>query len=359
MINEKLSKKILTLGTDKNGKGGIASVLKAYDEYVFAPFFFVRTHAEGSFCFKLIVLLKAFIKIPLYVLFRGVQIIHLHSASYNCFRRKRILVNYCLLFRVNIVFHIHGAEFYVFANKYGVEKIRKTFLKCKKVIVLSPEWEKLINEKIKFFNTVVVNNIIPLPEKQQVEANDDFVRILFLGAIGKRKGIFDLLGIMVDNKNHFHGKIKLVIGGNGEISKLTQYISDNQLEPIVEYVGWVSGERKKQLLNECDVFVLPSYHEGLPISILEAMSYGKAIISTAVGGIPEIVKDEKNGYLITAGDTVALKRSIDRFIENKKLLNIFGNYSEQIVNNFLPDKVILQLENIYNEILDNKKRNVL
>ena len=100
---------------------------------------------------------------------------------------------------------------------------------------------------------------------------------------------------------------------------------------------------------------MPSYIEGLPISILEAMSYGKPIISTNVGAIHEIVKNNENGFLISPGNLEQIEKSIKHFIENPQDIEKFGKVSAKMAEKYLPDSVILQLESIYNEILNYSK----
>jgi glycosyltransferase involved in cell wall biosynthesis len=146
----------------------------------------------------------------------------------------------------------------------------------------------------------------------------------------------------------------LLVGGNGEVLHLKELISKNNIEDIVEFLGWISGKEKKKVLNECDVYILPSYNEALPISILESMSYGKAIISTNVGGIPEIVGHKKNGLLINPGDLLQMEQAIDCFLDNPELMDVYGVISEQIVKNHLPNSVIKELEGIYKSILSNE-----
>jgi glycosyltransferase involved in cell wall biosynthesis len=354
MIKNSLSKKILTLGPDKNGKGGMASVLNCYATSVFQPFYYERTTGDGTLLFKLLLLLRTFICVPFYVFIKRIKIVHIHGASGNSFIRKRLLIYYCSLFPVDIIFHLHGAAFHLFTEKYGIEKIKKTFSKCKRVIVLSKQWQYFIHNTINYYHTLVINNIIPYPQRQIITQNDNVIRLLHLGILGERKGIFDLLKVITTNIEYYLGKIKLIIGGNGEVEKVKQYIVENHLETIVEYVGWVAGKTKIKLLNECDVYILPSYNEGLPISILEAMSYGKTIIATNVGGIPTIVKNDLNGYLISPGDVGALTQSINKLIENKDLIKQFGVYSEKLIIDFLPDKVNSQLTDMYEDILNKK-----
>ena len=108
------------------------------------------------------------------------------------------------------------------------------------------------------------------------------------------------------------------------------------LDTLINFHGWVSGDMKIKLLNLADSFILPSYVEGVPISILEAESYGVPILSTIVGGIPEIVTDGDNGLLFKPGDKVAIKEAIDKVLYNQKLRKKMGAYSKERSNAHLP-----------------------
>ena len=145
--------------------------------------------------------------------------------------------------------------------------------------------------------------------------------------------------------------MKLFIGGNGEIKKLNSLIKNYQIEDIVKYQGWVSKKRKAEVLNSSDVYILPSYAEGSPISILEAMSYGMAIISTKVGGIPELVRENQNGFLIEPGNPGQIEKALDSIISNQGILEKFGSVSESIAQKHLPVPVLGQLMNIYQSLL--------
>ena len=106
------------------------------------------------------------------------------------------------------------------------------------------------------------------------------------------------------------------------------------------------------MLNSCDVYILPSYHEGLPISVLEAMSYGKPVISTNVGGIPEIVKPGFNGWLFQPGDHQALNTIIREAMNNKDLLKQYGNNSLRLSKNYTPESVFQSLNQLYKQVLN-------
>lgn len=144
----------------------------------------------------------------------------------------------------------------------------------------------------------------------------------------------------------------MFVGGNGEISKVTQIISKYGLSDIVLFEGWVSGDKKIELLNKVDAYILPSYHEGLPISILEAMSYSLPIISTNVGGIPEILKNGENGFIISPGDKDAMYRAILELMNNEKLRIDMGKASYSKVQEHMPGFVERQLSDLYRSLLN-------
>jgi glycosyltransferase involved in cell wall biosynthesis len=127
-------------------------------------------------------------------------------------------------------------------------------------------------------------------------------------------------------------------------AELEAAIAESGLGDCVHFNGFVSGDAKAGLLSRTDVFVLPSYNEGLPISILEAMSYGCAIVSTPVGGIPEVVKD--NGVLVKPGDIDGIASAIYSLSDPETCLRM-GAESSRIVQDFYPEAVMARLRQIY------------
>ena len=178
--------------------------------------------------------------------------------------------------------------------------VRLTLKKCDCVIALSESWKNYFESEFFHPCVEVVKNVIDSPQINKIKSSQ-FI-LLFLGRIGNRKGIFDLLEVLAKNRLFYEGKLQLFFGGDGEVEKAKEYIKQNKLENIAFYQGWISGKNKIELLNRADAYVLPSYNEGLPVSILESMSYHLPIISTNVGGIPEIVKDGVNGFIIEPGN---------------------------------------------------------
>ena len=100
--------------------------------------------------------------------------------------------------------------------------------------------------------------------------------------------------------------------------------------------------------------ILPSYNEGLPIAILEAMSYKHPVISTPVGGIPEVIENGENGLLVKPGDTAAIADAVRFYIINKEKIAEHGAHAYEIVKDFFPEKVFSDLDGIYQALLDGK-----
>lgn len=349
-----LSSKILFIGIDyRNLIGGVAAVENVYSQWIH-PFKFIATTVAGNKVVKLLVFVRALFEFTWkMVVDRNVKIVHVHGASDASFWRKRIFIIIAKSFGKQIVYHMHGGGFKLFASKHP-RTVRNLLKKCDCIVALSTIWSTYFENEYKHPHVVVIRNIIEQPVYNPFKC-DECSTLLFLGKICQEKGIFDLLELLAEYKSVYEDKLRLIIGGNAETERLTSFINQHSLQEMVRFEGWIFGDKKRELLNQVDAFILPSYIEGLPISILEAMSYHLPIISTNVGGIPEIVKDGINGFLIEAGNKYQLKESIDKLIANKELREKMGDESAQMVKEYLPEHVMRQLSELYSKILDDEK----
>lgn len=358
MLNESLKDKnkviiegqnVLFLGIDYHiPKGGVASVEHVYSKFIY-PFNFIRTVVNGNSLIKLIIFIEAFLRFLFYMCFKkNIKIIHIHGASNASFWRKSIFILIGKLFHKKIIYHIHGGGFAIFSQKH-YKYVQYILTKCDCIIALSESWKKYFENTFKCNNVIIIKNVIEPPQKHFIFHNK--FTLLFLGRIGENKGFYDLLQVIKKNKDTYKNNLILFYGGDGEIEKSQKLINEYELSNIVQYQGWVSGEKKINLLNTADAYILPSYHEGLPISILEAMSYALPIISTNVGGIPEIVKNGENGFIVTPGDIQGIENAINTLMHNIDLRKQLGIKSYSMVQEHLPQYVSKQLNNLYNELL--------
>lgn len=346
--------RVLTIGCSyKHPKGGVAQVMYNYSKYIYPHFKCVVNSGSGSIFYKLYIFVLAVLKVILNFLFdHKIAIVHIHTASYNSFRRSAWFVRLARCFRKKVVLHIHGGGFkdYYATNSAWITSILN---QCDVIITLSNSWKQYFQSITNYPAIFVVENIVSFPVRITEEKNwkDGKFHLLFLGLITKEKGIFDLIEVLHEGVKTFNNKIVLHIGGKGETDLLNKMIKEYGLEDCIRYEGFVSGYKKESLLRDVDAFILPSYIEGLPMSILEAMSYGKPILTTPVGGIPEIVKQNVNGILFQPGDKITMLNAIKEIVDNDEKRKFLGKNSYQMAFPFFPDNVELQLRKIYEWIL--------
>lgn len=121
---------------------------------------------------------------------------------------------------------------------------------------------------------------------------------------------------------------------------------------MVEYIGWVQNDDKHKALAECDYFILPTYEEGMPMTILEAFSYGKPVITTPVGSIPEVVTHEKNGILFNPGDVETLKNVLFSVINDRSSYDHMSRNAKATAVDYYPESIKKELESLYAEIFE-------
>lgn len=353
MMTSTVSRRVLMIGqTYKNPIGGMASVIKTYSRH-FSPFKFVATYnpAWGKWANMLQFVIGMVPLIGKLAMDREIRLVHVHVAERGSFFRKYLIIAIAKrIFRKRILFHSHGAEFHLFyeqSNRLVRRMVKSCVAESDVVICLSKQWEDFFKSQFDKQRVEVLENIVEERSEDKAQLNSPLMQLLFLGEIGERKGIFDLLEAISANKAHFNGKIRLRVGGKGKVEQLLGLIERNGLQDLVSFEGWVSGQKKHLLLTEADAYVLPSYNEGLPISILEAMSYGLPIVSTDVGGIPEVVHDNVNGYVIRPGDIMALGDKIRVMASDPGLRTAMGQQSLRIVKPYYAPAVISKLEQLY------------
>lgn len=348
-----VSNQILSVGPQhKNHRGGIGAVIDIYSKY-FENFQFIRTQRPGSKFVSGMVYLKAIVTLVFKLSFdRSLKIVHIHGSVRGSFYRKYIFYTIAKkIFGKKVFYHIHSGrypKFYEQSSSIAKKMIIDIINNSDCVICLSNSWKEYYTSNFTPKKIEIVPNVIDFPYQSESTNKDSVLTLLFLGLITNDKGLFDLMDVISQNKVKYYGKIKLVVGGNGEVDKLIDFIEDHELTEMVDFVGWVSSDKKAACLQKSDVYVLPSYFEGLPISVLEAMSYGHPIISTWVGGIPEIVQQNKNGILIEPGDKKAIENAIDYFLYQPEKIDEYGRVSKQLVKKYQPDAVMNKLLNLYN-----------
>jgi glycosyltransferase involved in cell wall biosynthesis len=347
---------VVMLGTSPDAQGGIATVVQNYQSSGLLAKWKVRyivTHTQESVYAKLKVALSAFLRLFGMLLANQVALVHVHMSSRYSTWRKSAFLLLAMLFRVPTLIHVHGGNYVDFFNhQCGFLQralIRFLLRRSSRVIALSPSWCADIRSIEPMARTTVLYNSVPLPDlgKQAIDHQGQFAPIiLFLGLISAPKGAFDLLKAA----SCLHEDFRLVIGGEGDLGAARAAVASLSLGDKVSFPGWIRGKEKDVLLAQAQIFVLPSYFEGVPMAILEAMSWAKPVVATNVGGIPDVICDGREGLLVPPGDISVLTAALNRLLADPALRQRMGNAGRKRIEHEYSQEVLHpQLEELWVE----------
>lgn len=346
--------RILMCSSDRKEKGGMNSVIDQLMDHDWGDdfqFSYLATHVTGNPIKKTFFFANAYRKLEKLIKKNAFDIIHIHMSYKGSFYRKYYVTKLCKRHDKKIIVHLHGSEFKDFYNGGNTKRkrqIQELFSIVDASIVLGEDWKNFILKIAPRTNVIVINNAVCIPVFEDKEISQ--VRtFLFLGALIQRKGVVDLLEAVKQMKNQGVSNFRLLIAGSGaEEQRLKEYAQINGLQSFIEFLGWITKEQKPELLKRSDVLVLPSYNEGLPIAILEAMSYSLPIISTDVGSITEAVKEKENGFLIRMGDVDSLAHAMIQLTNNSDLWKKESKASRKICEEKFSENVFFEaVERVY------------
>ena len=352
-----LGAQVLFVAPNIRWKGGISSVVMEYKKAIGTFQYQPSTTSEDI---KITLLSFPFLVIQFCLRLatkRSIKIVHIHGASRGSFYRKYLLFLLAkYVFRKKVIYHMHGAMYHLFyenASPFIQRRIQHFINTTDCLIVLSDWWKTYFEKNFHPRMIRIIPNIVSATQQSEIShERSGPIKLLFLGRIGERKGVYDLLETLHQHQATLGDSYQLELGGDGEVEKLRALIEQYQLGNNVTFLGFVTGSEKEALLRAADVYILPSYNEGLPISILEAMSYGLPIISTGVGGIPEVVLPHKNGLLVEAGDQEAIYEAIRFFVDHPDKISEYGIRSHEIVaQRYFPQPVMDILAQVYHALL--------
>lgn len=350
---------VLMVGPHRKVKGGISTVVNNYygSKLISAVNLkYVPTMIDSNKSVKFIYGIVAYIRILLILLFFRIDIVHIHMSSRASFYRKSVIVKMGKIFKKKIIIHMHGSDFDVFYHKESNEKQKKIIrqtLSCSDIILaLSEEWKEKIKKYCGNTEILVLYNAAIIPESNLYSNNSCYISLM--GRLDERKGVYDLIHVIGEICSKYP-YLKFKLAGDGDLERLKKNIKSLGIEKNVEVLGWINNEKKFEILKKTLIYLLPSYNEGMPMSIIEAMSYGIPAVTSDVGGIPRLIKHGENGYLIKPGDIEALKKYLFKLISNEALRQKFSEQTYLRAKSLFDiNENAKQLVNIYNSLLSSE-----
>ncbi|WP_419213946.1 glycosyltransferase [Maribacter sp. X9] len=275
------------------------------------------------------------------------------SLGSRSFFRDAFFARYLNGKKISFVVFFHGWDlnFEKKIDEKHVGFFQGSFGKAKKIFVLSSDFKNKLLKwgyqgEIIVSTTTINSNLL---EETRIERTEDFSNrpftILFLSRLLREKGIYETIDAF-EKLLKKHRNIQLVIAGNGEEFKNLRKLVGNN--PKLFLAGHVEGHEKINLFKQCDIYCLPSYSEGLPTSVLEAMSFGKPVVTTAVGGLKDFFQDGNMGYFVKPKNSDDLEEKLRLLLTDGTLREKIGDFNyayahEHVMSDKVAKKMFSQL----------------
>lgn len=287
---------------------------------------------------------------------RQVDVVHLHVGGGGSLYRHALYLALSRLAGRPVVLHWHvpAESTSLSASGRGRPIARWMLRRAAAVIALSPSWQPALSTLAGRDNVVVLPNpvdceaIRPPADPQARSAST----VLFLGDFSPRKGAADLLAAAPVVLAEHPGARFVLCGGEPPPALRQQAVA---LGAAVALPGVVKGEAKLRLLQEATLLALPSHAEGLPVALLEAMAAGLPVVTTPVGGIPDLVQEPVNGLLVPPGDAAALAAAILRLLADPDLRQAMGRRNRRLVEELFDVRAYVErLAAVYERVMRNE-----
>ncbi|MBI1824792.1 MAG: glycosyltransferase family 4 protein [Planctomycetes bacterium] len=268
-----------------------------------------------------------------------VHVLHFHTCSGTTFWRTSINMCVARALGCQVVLHVHGGEFEEFHSISGRQvryMIRHCLQLADRVIALSSRWRRAILRIAPDADVSIIENAVEnAPSHSTADRAGPVCHFLLLAKMDESKGVIDALEacrLLADSGISFHLTLAGPSGTAGDANALNERIKKLGLDDSVRFVGVATGELKEQLFQQCDVLLLPSWFEGMPITVLEAFARSIAVIATSVGGVPEVVSNGVSGLLVPPRSTAAIADAMRSLVENPERRAEFASAGKRLAD---------------------------
>lgn len=288
------------------------------------------------------------------------SIVHIHTSHSMGFWWDSLFVMVARPVVPAIVLHIHGSRFQHFFTELPnlFRGLARWLLdRTDAVVALSSTAATFIRSEIGLDKVYIVPNGVSRSffRPRSCSCRDAEARplhLIFVGALVERKGIFDLLqAIAAIDEVHLH----LDVVGDGQVLATQALVHQLGIEDRVTVIGPLRGDKLCAAYQSADVLVLPSYHEGMPLVVLEALASGLAVVTTPVGGIPDLLTDGQSAVLVPPGDVLALAGALTHLARDREQLEVLASAGQELARGYSFEDTMARIWQVYDSVL--AKRN--
>lgn len=310
----------------------------------------LSTYIEGSTVRKAASALIAYVAAPFLIM--RTDLVHLHLAGEVSLLRKLPIALCAKMSGRPFIVHVHASSPDSLFERTPSWAYRFMLGSARRVVALSESWATSIRHHVPKAAVIVVPNpVLAHPVVQERRSAGRISVVLFVGKLEHRKGFQDLLSaasLIIRS----YPETQFWFAGHGDLARAEALAQTLGIGHCVRLLGWLSEEELDKRYSEATVFCLPSYNEGVPMSVLEAMSRGVPVVCTPVGGLPELIRHGHSGLFASPGDPESIAREIESLLGNPALsARIAAAGAATVQQNCGFDIVSGKLQTLYAEAL--------
>lgn len=340
-------KRILMVGSAEQSGGGVASVIRLMKRM---PFWKERqcgwlgTQIQASYGTKLWYALRAYV-IALFSIWRY-AIIHFHTVPDRiCLVIQFPVFLLAKLARKKVIMHIH------MGNQLEYHTRNTLFIWCLRyadhVVLLARKWQKAfvrLYPNVSTPTAVIYNACENNAEADWAKKEKSIIMAAHLDE-NKRPGL--LLKAWGRIHKDFPGW-HVTIMGDGDVPRYQRLAKELGVNDSITFTGYITGTKKENIWRKASIYVMCSRHEGFPMVVLEAWAHGVAVVTTPVGGLPDVIEEEKNCLSIPFDDDTTLAHQLSRLISDEKLRRRITEYAkDNTLKLFSIERINADIEAIY------------
>ncbi len=299
------------------------------------------------------------------VMLGRIDIVHLNtSLNRRAYWRDLAYLLLARLAGARVVYQVHGGAMpcaFAGDNRLLEAILKRTLELPDLVVVLAQSEYAAYREFVPRQRVVVVPNAIDVaqfPTTRRFPRPDDGapLRLVYIGRLSREKGLHEAIDAVLLARHQGIYSTFVIAGSGDDEPALREHVSRLGLADAVQFPGPQFGTDKTALLQRSDVLLMPTYAEGLPYALLEAMAAGVPAITTPVGAIPDVMTDGIHGVLVSPRDPAAIAAAIVRLAQNPEMLSrMSGASRRRIAERYSLERLALDFSRLYCEVATSER----
>ncbi len=345
-----LHTRLIMLGAAPETRGSVAALVEAYrgrDLFRRWPADYIATYGDGGWKEEAKLTLGALRAFAARLAQNRRAALHVHVCARTGMWRQAAFVALAQAARLPLVLQLHGGGFEAFYDRASTPVRAAVGLALKHaawVVVPCESLRAWVRTVARDANVLCLPPLVP--ESRATGGSRQNV-VLFLGRLSAERGVLDLVEAFAQVRASVPD-VRLVCAGEGDRGAVARLAARLGLAQALTITGTLGPSGKRALFESAGVLALPSYQEGMPVGLLEAMAAGVPVVATPIGGIPEVVADGVSGFLAAPGDKAALARLLRKVLLDRPLAARIGAAArESVRRRCSPERGFAPLEDLY------------